>query len=48
MMEQQRKGRNKETIVNSAYINSGEYKRKFDNIAELSRFLYKLKKFHNS
>lgn len=25
-MEQQRKGRNKETIVNSAYINSGEYK----------------------
>lgn len=29
-MEQQRKGRNKETIVNSAYINSGEYKRNFD------------------
>lgn len=46
-MEQQRKGRNKETIVNSAYINSGEYKRKFDNIAdnaELSRLLYKLAK----
>lgn len=46
-MEQQRKGRNKETIVNSAYINSGDYKRKFDNIAdnaELSRLLYKLAK----
>ena len=48
MMEQQRKGRNRKTIVNLAYNNSGEYKRKFDNIAELSRFLYKLKKFHNS
>ena len=43
MMEQQRKGRNRKTIVNLAYINSGEYKRKFDNIAdnaELSRLLY--------
>ena len=35
-MEQQRKGRNRKTIVNLAYINSGEYKRKFDNIAAVS------------
>ena len=26
-MEQQRKGRNRKTIVNLAYINSGEYSR---------------------
>lgn len=45
--EEQRFGRNKETIVNHAYINSGEYKRKFDfisNSKELSRILYKAAK----
>lgn len=44
-LEEQRIGRNKETIVNHAYINSGEYKRKYDFISnnkELSRILYKL------
>lgn len=46
-LEEQRIGRNKETIVNNAYINSGEYKRKYDFISnnkELSRILYKLAK----
>lgn len=45
--EGQRIGRNKETKVNHTYINSGEYKRKFDfisNRAELSRVLYRLAK----
>ena len=45
--EKQRLGRNKETIVNRTYINSGEYKRKFDLISnnrELSRILYKVAK----
>lgn len=46
-LEKQRLGRNKNTIVNHAYINSGEYKRKIDSIAnnvELSRIIYKLAK----
>lgn len=41
--EYQRYGRNKETTINHAYINSGEYRRKFDKItdnAELNRALY--------
>lgn len=45
--ENQRFGRDKETTVNHNYINSGEYKRKFDTISnskELSRLLYKLAK----
>lgn len=45
--EEQRVGRNKENIVNHAYINSGKYKRKFDCISdnrELSRILYKVAK----
>ena len=45
--EEQRYGRNKETLVNRTYINSGEYKRKFDTISnstELSRILYKIAK----
>lgn len=33
-LEEQRIGRNKETIVNNAYINSGEYKRKYDFISK--------------
>ncbi len=32
--ENQRYGRNKVTLVNKTYIESGEYKRKFDNISE--------------
>lgn len=46
-IEEQREGRNKETIVNHSYINSGEYKRKFDSISnnkELSRIIYKISK----
>lgn len=45
--EEQRIGRNKETAINHAYINSGEYRRKFDDIsdnAELNRLLYGLAK----
>lgn len=45
--EEQRKGRNKDTIVNHTYINSGEYRNKFDNISsskEVGRILYKLAK----
>ena len=33
-LENQRYGRNKDTIVNKTYIESGEYKRKFDNATE--------------
>ena len=33
-LENQRYGRNKVTLVNKTYIESGEYKRKFDNISE--------------
>ena len=33
-LENQRYGRNKDTIVNKTYIESGEYKRKFDSINE--------------
>lgn len=46
-LEEQRIGRNKETIINHTYINSGGYKRKFDNISNnkaLSRILYRLAK----
>lgn len=42
--EEQRAGRNKQTVINHAYIHSSGYKRKFDNISndrELSRVLYK-------
>ena len=45
--EEQRYGRNKETLVNHSYIESGEYRRKFDNIsdnAELNKLLYQLAK----
>ena len=31
MLELQRYGRNKDTLINKTYIDSGEYRRKFDN-----------------
>lgn len=47
-IEEQRLGRNKETAINHTYINGGEYRRKFDEIAdngvELSRMLFQLSK----
>lgn len=45
--EAQRYGRNKDTIIDSTYISSGEYRRKFDAISEnpaLNRLLYQLAK----
>lgn len=54
MQEYQRYGRNKDTIVNSTYINSGEYRRKFDKIThndDINRILYSKAKemlFHRS
>ena len=54
MLEYQRLGRNKDTIVNSSYINGGEYRRKFDNITKsdkINRILYSKAKemlFHRS
>lgn len=53
-MERQRYGRNKDTIINHAYINNGEYRSKFDKISdskELNRLVYQLAKkmlFHRS
>lgn len=46
-IEEQRIGRNKDTIINNTYINSGEYRRKFDYISDnpkLNRLLYQLAK----
>ena len=46
-VEQQRYGRNKDTSINHAYINSGEYRNKFDNISddvELNRLVYQTAK----
>lgn len=54
MLEYQRYGRNKDTVINSTYINSGEYRRKFDKITknnEINRILYSKAKemlFHRS
>ena len=45
--EEQRYGRNKDTVINHAYIDSGSYRRKFDKITELpelNRMLYQLSK----
>ncbi len=45
--ELQRSGRNKSASINHSYINSGEYKRKFDRITDnpkLNRLLYQLTK----
>lgn len=42
-LELQRYGRNKSTIVNKTYINSGEYRNKFDKITdskEVNRVIY--------
>jgi len=45
--EEQRYGRNKDTTINHAYINSGEYRKKFDKISDnkkLNKLLYQLAK----
>ncbi len=42
-LENQRYGRNKDTIVNKTYIESGEYRKKFDNAtdnADVNKALY--------
>lgn len=42
-IEDQRYGRNKDTLVSSSYINGGEYRRKFDSVTDnkdVSRILY--------
>lgn len=52
--EEQRYGRNKPTQINHAYINSGEYRRKFDNLTDskvINKLIYKNAKemlFHRS
>jgi len=52
--EEQRYGRNKDTVINRSYIESGEYRSKFDAISsnkELNRLVYQLAKemlFHRS
>ena len=46
-VERQRYGRNKGTVINHAYIDSGEYRNKFDKISddkELNRLLYQIAK----
>ena len=46
-LEYQRYGRNKETLINKTYIESGDYKRKFDNITDnpsLNKTLYEKSK----
>lgn len=46
-IEEQRYGRNKPTAINHTYIESGEYRRKFDNITknnQINKLLYKLAK----
>ncbi|MDE6709376.1 MAG: hypothetical protein K2J76_02675, partial [Oscillospiraceae bacterium] len=43
VLEYQRYGRNKDTLINKTYIDSGEYRRKFDNITdnpEINKALY--------
>lgn len=45
--EEQRTGRNKETVVNHTYIEGGEFRKKFDNISDdkkLNKLLYMLAK----
>ena len=45
--EEQRYGRNKDTVINHAYICSGEYRKKFDQISDnkkLNKLLYQLAK----
>lgn len=46
-VERQRYGRNKETTINHSYINSGEYRNKFDFITNdeiINRLIYKIAK----
>ena len=46
-LEEQRYGRNKQTVIDSKYINSGAFRKKFNNISsnqKLNRLLYKLSK----
>lgn len=46
-IEEQRQGRNKNTVINHTYMNSGEYRRKFDcisNSPKLNRLLFQLAK----
>ncbi len=53
-IERQRYGRNKDTIINHTYIESGEYRNKFDRISddrELNRLIYQITKemlYHRS
>ena len=45
--EDQRYGRDKSTVVNKTYIESGEFRRKFDSIVDdpkIARILYSLAK----
>lgn len=54
LIECQRYGRNKDTTINHTYIDSGDYRKKFDRISndkELNRLVYRLAKtmlFHRS
>lgn len=46
-LEQQRKGRNKNTIIDYNYISSNRYRKKFDYISndkKLNKLLYKIAK----
>ena len=46
-LEYQRYGRNKETLINNTYIESGEYRRKFDSatdVPEVNRSIYQCSK----
>ena len=45
--EEQRYGRNKATTISHSFINSGEYRKRFDNISkdkEINKLLYDLAK----
>ena len=45
--EKQRYGRDKSTVIDHTYINSGEYRNKFDKISDnkdLNRLIYHLAK----
>lgn len=47
VLENQRYGRNKETLINNTYIESGEYRRKYDNATDnpdVNRALYECAK----
>lgn len=47
LVEKQRLGRNKQTLINRAFIEGGEYRKKFDKIsdnADLNKIIYQLAK----